>query len=119
MSIGQNLFVDKLKESVSQYNIAVPASVVIDAGATGLTQIASSPEVLRGLRLAYAASIHRTLIFALAAACIAFPFACSMQWSNLTAVAEERSRKEGSGNCDPDGKDKCEESRHTLGMVVN
>lgn len=109
VSIGQNLFVNKLKESISQSDTKVPVSAVIEAGATGLTQIASSPAVLRGLRLAYAISIRRTLIFALASACMALPFACNMQWLNLKTVAEERSGESVPINCEPKDNNECED----------
>ncbi|KAL2038880.1 hypothetical protein N7G274_008402 [Stereocaulon virgatum] len=110
VSIGQNLFVNKLKESISQSDTKVPVSAVIEAGATGLTQLASSPEILRGLRLAYAISIRRTLVFALASACIALPFACNMQWLNLKTVAEEISGKSVPINCEPKDNDECEDT---------
>lgn len=46
--------------------------------------------MLHGLRLAYAISIRNALLFALAATCAAFPFACSMQWLNIKSIARER-----------------------------
>ena len=97
VSIGQNLFVNKLIKSIPQYTLAVSPSAVIAVGATGLTKLAPSPEILRELRLAYAVAIRDTLIFALAAACAAFPFACSMQWLNVKKVAEERLRDAQAG----------------------
>jgi hypothetical protein len=92
IGIGQNLLLHKLKTAVPQYTNAVTPEQVIAAGATGLASLAPTPEVLQDIRLAYADSIRYTLILALAAACLSFPFSCAMERLNVKHIAKERAR---------------------------
>ena len=98
ISISQNILLNRLSEVIPILTTAVPPSLVIAAGATGLKQIVSSAHDLRQLRLAYAEAIHSTLLFALGLACAAFPFAWGMEWLNIKDIAEER--KKVAGNSD-------------------
>lgn len=50
--------------------------------------------MLDSLQETYAQAVTRPLIYALAAACVAMPFACGMEWKNVIVVAGER---KGSG----------------------
>ncbi|KAK8026497.1 major facilitator superfamily domain-containing protein [Apiospora marii] len=50
-------------------------------------------EVLRDLRAAYAEAVRDPLILALAAACLAFPFAAAMERLNIKKISEERTRR--------------------------
>ncbi len=114
MSIAQNLFVNKLEESLPRYELPVSSSAVIVAGATGLKQLASSPTILRKLRLSYTVSIRNALVFALAAACAAFPFACSMQWFNIKSIAKERFEQQQAEEVIEDGAVEHQKVRQSL-----
>ncbi|KAI1842587.1 hypothetical protein JX266_011200 [Neoarthrinium moseri] len=93
VGIGQNLLLSKLMTTVPAYTSAVSPFEVIAVGATGLGKIAPTLEILHELRLAYSEAVRSPLILALAAACFAFPFSCSMEWLNIKRVAEERKRQ--------------------------
>ncbi|KAK8129266.1 MFS general substrate transporter [Apiospora kogelbergensis] len=93
VGIGQNLLLAKLMTSVPAHTNAVSPLQVISIRATGLSNIAPSAEVLGDLRMAYAEAVRDPLILALAAACLAFPFALAMERLNLIDVAEERKRR--------------------------
>ncbi|KAK8081415.1 MFS general substrate transporter [Apiospora saccharicola] len=97
VALGQTLLLAKLATAVpSHTHGAVSAPQVISAGATGLGQIAGSSaeaETLRALRSAYAEAVRDPLILALAAACLAFPFAAAMERLNIKRIAEERGSK--------------------------
>ncbi|KAI1078845.1 MFS general substrate transporter [Whalleya microplaca] len=86
VAIGQNLLLSKLSTSVPKHTDAVSPLQVIAAGATGLPALASTPEILYALRLAYSEGIRDTLILALAAACLAFPFSCAMEHLNIKRI---------------------------------
>lgn len=75
------------------YTSAVSPAQVIAVGATGLDKIAATPVILQELRRAYSEAVRDPLIFALAAACFAFPFACAMEQLNIKKIAEERKIK--------------------------
>lgn len=90
IAIAQNLFLDKLNKMVPLYIPEVTPQMVMAIGATGLTMLASTPEMLLALRKAYAQAIRTTLILALAGACAAFPCAWGMEWLNIRKVAEAR-----------------------------
>ncbi|OTB08908.1 hypothetical protein M426DRAFT_260239 [Hypoxylon sp. CI-4A] len=93
VAIGQNLLLSKLIVSVPKHTDVVSPFEVIAAGATGLSAIAPTPEVLYALRSAYAEAIRDTFTLALAAACFAFPFSCAMERLNIKRIAEERQLK--------------------------
>ena len=94
MGIGQNLLLAKLATAVPSHTRgAVSAPQVLAAGATGLGRIAPSAEVLRALRAAYAEAVRGPLLLALAAACLAFPPAATMERLNIREVAEGRRRR--------------------------
>ena len=110
---------NKLKESIPLYGLPFSSSAVIAAGATNLKQLASSPGMLHGLRLAYAVSIRNALIFALAAACAAFPFACSMQWLNIKSIAQERLESVRTENNITERIAESQKSRQSLDAAVS
>lgn len=86
------------------YTEAVTPDQVAAAGATGLGALSNgSAEVLLALRQAYASSVRKTLILSLAAACIAFPASCGMEWFNIKHIAKERERV---GSCQKDQDEK-------------
>ncbi|KAJ2994926.1 hypothetical protein NUW58_g1419 [Xylaria curta] len=93
-AIGQNLLISGLYTAVPRYTDAVSASDVIQAGATGLTSVATSAVVLDAIRVAYVEAVCRTLILALAGAVLTVPASCGMEWINIKQVATERLRKQ-------------------------
>ncbi|KAI0395153.1 MFS general substrate transporter [Xylariaceae sp. FL0594] len=94
VAIGQNLLLSKLTLTVPRHTRAVTPDAVIAAGATGLGALSrGDPTVLNALRSAYAEAVRDPLILALAAAVLAFPFACAMERLNIKRVAEERERE--------------------------
>ncbi|KAF1969288.1 hypothetical protein BU23DRAFT_401572, partial [Bimuria novae-zelandiae CBS 107.79] len=90
IAIGQNLFLNKLAQTVPGYTSELSPEVVINAGAAGLVSLAQSPELLLALRRAYAQAIRYTLILPLVAACAAFLPEMGMDWLNIRHVAEAR-----------------------------
>ena len=68
----------------------MPAQTVIDAGAVKLVALAGSSEVLEALQIAYAKAVDNTLILSVSAACIALPFALSMEFLNIKKIAQQR-----------------------------
>lgn len=95
-AIGQALLIDGLKTGVPRYTDAVTPDQVIQAGATGLQIVATSPEVLEALRAAYVEAVRRTIILGLAGICMVVPISCAMEWVNIKRVAEKRLHSEGS-----------------------
>ncbi|KAK8139320.1 MFS general substrate transporter [Apiospora sp. TS-2023a] len=129
VALGQTLLLAKLATAVpSHTHGAVSAPQVISAGATGLGQIAPTAEVLRALRSAYAEAVRDPLILALAAACMAFPFAAAMERLNIKRIAEERKRRleeeekgtnsvEAEGGTGSGSEMKKDDSRKLMGVV--
>ncbi|KAF2464463.1 efflux pump antibiotic resistance protein [Lindgomyces ingoldianus] len=93
VAIAQNLFLNKLIKTIPRHTTAVSPLEVIAVGATGLAKLAKADDVLRALREAYAEALHDAFIFAVVAACGAFPFGWCMQWLNIKKVAEERAKR--------------------------
>ncbi|KAI0189643.1 MFS multidrug transporter-like protein [Astrocystis sublimbata] len=63
LAIGQNLLLTEIFRAVPQYTTTVTPQQVLEAGATGLTQLASSPMVLEALRRAYGQATRQVFIF--------------------------------------------------------
>ncbi|KAI1205122.1 major facilitator superfamily domain-containing protein [Annulohypoxylon truncatum] len=95
-AIGQNLLISGLYHAVPRYTNAVSPAEVIQAGATGLSTVATSPEVLYALRSAYRDAVRWTIILGLAGICMTIPAACAMEWVNIKKVAEARLRAQES-----------------------
>ncbi|KAI0545636.1 major facilitator superfamily domain-containing protein [Xylaria curta] len=100
-AIGQNLLIGGLYTAVPQYTDAISAATVIQAGANGLTHIATSPDVLVALRSAYVQAVRRTIILGLAGVILATLAACFMERVNIKHVSEERKRAEVSVESSP------------------
>lgn len=83
----------------------VSAAEVIAVGATGLSELTSSLDILHALRIAYSESVRYTFVLALAAACFAFPFSCAMENLNIKHISEERSKKSNQTDVDTTSKD--------------
>ncbi|KAM7219719.1 Major facilitator superfamily domain containing protein [Rhypophila decipiens] len=95
IAIAQNLLLSRLRLAVPEYTGSLDPLLpeqVIAVGANGLSHLTSSPEILSGLRQAYASAVRHTFILALAAACAALLPACFMERLNIKRVAEERER---------------------------
>ncbi|KAK0628368.1 hypothetical protein B0T17DRAFT_596971 [Bombardia bombarda] len=97
IAVGQNLLISELRAAVLRSGLPISPNDVIRAGATGLTAIAPTPEVLQALREAYASAVRPTLILALAAACFALPSGCAMERVNIKRIAEEKQRVKRQG----------------------
>ncbi|OTA54020.1 MFS multidrug transporter-like protein, partial [Hypoxylon sp. EC38] len=89
-AIGQALLIDGLNVAVPRYTDAVTPAAVIQAGATGLNTVATSPMVLEAIRSAYVEAVRRTIILGLAGICMTVPVSCAMEWVNIKHVAERR-----------------------------
>lgn len=63
--------------------------------------LAGSSQVLEALQLAYAKAVDNTLVLSVSAACIALPFALSMEFLNVKKIAQQR-ENEGQGLPDND-----------------
>ncbi|ORY10364.1 major facilitator superfamily domain-containing protein, partial [Clohesyomyces aquaticus] len=92
VAIAQNLFLNKLTAVIPRYTTTVSPLEVVAAGATGLVKLAKSYKVLRALREAYAEALQDAFVFAVVAACLAFPFGWFMEWLNIKQVAGERAK---------------------------
>ncbi|KUJ10943.1 MFS general substrate transporter [Mollisia scopiformis] len=90
LSIGQNIFLNKLIEVVPQKTPSIPVSAVVAAGAYDLRSLAPTPALLHLLREAYALAIRDPLIYAVTAACLGLVFACGMEHKNIKAVEQSR-----------------------------
>ncbi|ETS85984.1 hypothetical protein PFICI_04009 [Pestalotiopsis fici W106-1] len=113
-AVGQALLLDGLKVEVPRYTDAVTAREVIQAGATGLENVAKSPVVLHALRAAYAQAVRRTIILGLAGICLVVPISFAMEWVNIKEVAETRLRLGESQQLQSESKDP-----HTSAEKVN
>lgn len=82
---------------VPKYTSAVSAVQVVAAGASGLVTLAGGQvDILEALRWAYSEALRRVLILCVAATCLAFPAAWSMEWLNIRTEADKRKGNEGS-----------------------
>jgi hypothetical protein len=77
---------------VPQYTTAVTPAQALAAGATGLTELASSPAILEALRNSYSQAVRHVSILGLAFACFALLPSCAMEWLNITKESEKRKR---------------------------
>lgn len=87
---AESLFVNSLLDEIPKHTSALSAPAVVDAGASNLAKLATSPEILQALRASYAKAVSNTLVYSLVAACAALPFAVCMEWLNVKRVAKER-----------------------------
>ncbi|KAL8827933.1 MAG: hypothetical protein Q9170_006815 [Blastenia crenularia] len=82
--IGNTLLVNGLLREIPRRTDAVSAQAVIRAGATNLRQLTNGDAVtLRAVQSGYAKAVVATLYLALAAACVALPFAAGMEWRSV------------------------------------
>ena len=90
VQIGESLLVNSLTREVPKYTSLIKPEAVVSAGALGIKQLAQSPEILVGLRKAYATAVDNTMYCACAAICLSLPIAACMQWLNLRKVSATR-----------------------------
>lgn len=95
LAIGQNLFISELTDAVLKYTDAVTPEQVINVGATGLTLLAATPEILGALRRAYSDAVVKAFILAVVGACITFPPSLGMEHANIKRIAEARAKSQG------------------------
>ena len=94
IAVGQSILVTTLSQELPKLTPAIPAEVVIKAGASNLSKITNSSTALALLRIAYDRAIHNVLIYSLAAICTALPFALGMQWLNVKKAAQKVSESQ-------------------------
>lgn len=68
-------------------------SAVILAGAYNLASLTQSAEVLDLIKSAYASAVSHTLMYALAAVCVAFVFTLGIEHRNVKAEGKKRSQE--------------------------
>ncbi|KAI1658100.1 major facilitator superfamily domain-containing protein [Daldinia decipiens] len=90
-SASMALLIDGLNVAVPRYTNAVTPAAVIEAGATGLQIVATSPTVLEALRAAYVEAVRRTIILGLAGICMVVPVSCAMEWINIKHCGKKAS----------------------------
>lgn len=90
VSMGQTVTITTLIELVTRRLPEMPVQEVINAGATDLQSIASSPEQLELLKSIWNEAISRTMILAAAVAGASVPFTLGMEWLNAIKVANDR-----------------------------
>ncbi|KAH9863980.1 hypothetical protein J1614_009913 [Plenodomus biglobosus] len=93
LTIGQTIFLNKLISEVARRTTEISPMAVIAAGAQGLPQLTQTQQLLRILRLAYAAAIRQAMIFALIMVGIALLFTFGVENLNVKRMAKERSEK--------------------------
>lgn len=62
---------------------SITSDVIIQAGATGLTQLVSTPEELPGFLAAYANSFSSAVILIITAGAISVLLALGVEWRNI------------------------------------
>lgn len=102
MPIGNALLIGGLYSQVPNMAPSISPDAVVRAGALNLQSLTSSPDVLHGLREAYAIAISHVNIFLVVLICISVPTACGMKWLNIKKVSlqreEEKKRKAAGGD---------------------
>ncbi|KAI1175951.1 major facilitator superfamily domain-containing protein [Nemania sp. FL0916] len=97
-AIGQNLLISGLYVAIPRHADTVSVESVIQAGATGLANVATSATELNAIRTAYVEAVRRTLILALAGGILAIPASCGMEWVNIKLAAEKQLQKHSTEN---------------------
>lgn len=88
--IGSALLVGGLRHEIPKITTEVSAEDVINAGATGLTSITRSPELIQKLRHAYSVAISHVMVFLVIVICISVPTAFGMKWLNIKKISIQR-----------------------------
>ncbi|KAI9648687.1 hypothetical protein NHQ30_003326 [Ciborinia camelliae] len=88
--IGSALLVGGLRHEIPKFTSKVSAEDVINAGATGLTSITRSPELIQKLRHAYTIAVSHVMVFLVIVICISVPTAFGMKWLNIKKISMQR-----------------------------
>ena len=88
--IGQTLLINTLTTQISRDTQAIPVQAVIQAGATGLSNLTTDPVILNILRMAYSSAVTNVLYLSTAAIAIALPSALCMEWRNVRKEGQKR-----------------------------
>jgi hypothetical protein len=88
--IGSALLIGGIRSEVPRVTTAVTPDEVINAGATGLDTLTTSPTVIALLRTAYSIAVSRVMIFLVIIICISVPTSLGMRWLNIKKISVER-----------------------------
>ncbi|PWY86717.1 MFS multidrug transporter-like protein, partial [Aspergillus heteromorphus CBS 117.55] len=88
--IANAILLDALHTEVPKYVSNISADAVMDAGASGVNTLSSSPSVIHALRSAWAVSVAKVNILLVVVICISVPTALGMRWLNLKKISDQR-----------------------------
>lgn len=98
--------------------MAVTPTQVLTAGANGLTQLASSPTVLEGLRRAYGQATRNVFFLGLAFASLALLPSCAMEWLNIAQESKKRKESQVAEDIEPNGDKETTDVDVATGMYL-
>jgi len=94
ISIGQNVFANKLAIDLATFVPTLNPSVVLQTGATSI-QGTIAKEYLPGVTLAYNNALDRTFLVATVMAALTIIGALAVEWRNIKAKEPEKADAEG------------------------
>ncbi|KAM3076173.1 hypothetical protein ACMFMG_006315 [Clarireedia jacksonii] len=91
--ISSALLVGGLRHKIPKIETEILAEDVINTGATGITSITRSPELIQKLRRAYCIAVSHAMIFLVRTIYISVPTAFGMKWLNIKKISMQREAK--------------------------
>ncbi|KAJ4422061.1 hypothetical protein N0V82_003251 [Gnomoniopsis sp. IMI 355080] len=92
LSIGQTIFLNRLKAAAKVLTPSIPDSVIVNAGAYNLKALASTDEIYNQLRQVYMDALHSTYIFPLGVAGVALLVTFAIEHKNIKTIEKERQK---------------------------
>jgi len=88
--MGQTITINTIMSEVPKRIPGLSPSVVINARAAYLPQVAPSPEALIFLRMVWNTAIRNTMILSVSLVALSLPFTLGMEWLNTIKIASSR-----------------------------
>ncbi|KAF2470380.1 MFS general substrate transporter [Lindgomyces ingoldianus] len=108
ISFGQTITISTIIEQLPSRIPGLPVDAVLKAGASGLSDLVSSPDALRTLKSIWNTAIDRTMILSVALVAASVPFTLGMEWLSVkkttksqVSEAESKNNKQAPGEIGP------------------
>lgn len=90
LSIGQTIFLNRLKSTAHVLTPTISESAIVSAGAYNLRGLAGSEEMYHLLRQVYMSALHDTYVFPVVAAGVALLMTFAVEHKNIKKIDKER-----------------------------
>lgn len=97
ISVGQNVFINRLRENLAQAVPGVHQELIVNTGVTELDTVIHDPTILLLVKAAYGKSATQVYYLAAAMGCLMMLAACGVKWKSLRGTKGPATRETEEG----------------------